>query len=895
MIKKINLFESEAKLLKIIEIRAIRGPNYFSRHPVIFMQLDIQELETKPTDMVPDFKDNMAKIMPSLYEHKCSPGRVGGFFERLISGTWASHVVEHVALELQCLAGHEVAFGKTFSTHEFGIYNLVYRYQDEKTGLRAGEMSVDIVEKLFEGKITNVQPLIIELKKIAESSLLGPSTQSIVNEATSRGIPHIRLNQASYVQLGQGIHQRRIQATMMDNTSIIGVEIADDKERTKKLLSSMGIPVPEGLSAETVDEALKVAETIGYPVVVKPLIGNHGRGITVNVTNDKELLVAFRIASEICETSIVEKYINGFDFRMLVINGKFVAAALREPAFVIGNGKDSIQQLIDEINKDPERGIGHEKNLTQITVDYMTERLLDIQKLTLKSILADGEKIYIKSAANLSAGGTALDVTENVHPLNRLMAERISQIVGLNVIGIDIIADSLEKPLENEFSGVVEVNAAPGLRMHLNPTKGNPRNIAAHIVDMLFPTGVNHSVPIVAVTGTNGKTTTTRLISHILGFNGSFVGMTSTDGVIINNIPILKGDYSGPEGALKVMMDSTINQAVLEVARGGILRRGLGFKECDVGVLLNISSDHLGEGGINTLEELARLKSTVTEAVKTSGYAIFNADDPLVLSCVNKTKGCPILFSRDLENQALKTNFEKGNLNVTIKDDNIIIQKKGSTSIVANVIEIPITFDGKAGFNVENVMAAVGATAALGLSTEQIRAGLVSFSPSVGQLPGRMNVIDMGNFKVIVDYGHNIGAINSTGDFIKGLMPGRKIRMVHGVGNRRKDDIFEFAVVLSKYYDHIVICDADPRERKAGETARIVKHGLLKGGFNPDMITLVLDEKEATEVSLKMARPGDLVVLQADNIIQVTKDVLDFKTKLAGVELNKRVKLYDLV
>jgi cyanophycin synthetase len=877
-IKKVNLVGSEVKLMKIIEMRALRGPNYYSRLPVIFMQLDIQELETKPTDMVPDFKDNLARMMPSLYEHKCSPGRVGGFFERLISGTWASHVVEHVAIELQCLAGHEVAFGKTFGTHEFGIYNLVYRYLDEKTGLRAGEMSVDLVENLFKGKITNVQPLITELKKVAESSQLGPSTQSIVTEAISRGIPYIRLNDASYVQLGQGIFQRRIQATMMDNTSAIGVEIADDKERTKKLLSSMGIPVPEGHSVKTVDEAIRVAEMIGYPVVVKPLIGNHGRGVTVNVKNAEELLVAFQISSGIHETSIVEKYINGFDFRILVIDGKFVAAALREPAFVIGNGKDSIQQLIDEINKDPERGIDHEKSLTKITIDYMTERLLDIQKLTLKSILADGEKLYIKSTANLSSGGTAKDVTENVHPLNRLMAERISRIVGLNVIGIDIIADSLEKPLEMEFSGVVEVNAAPGFRMHLNPTIGSPRNIATHIVDMLFPPGVKYSIPIVAVTGTNGKTTTTRLISHILGFNGSVVGMASTDGVYIDNIPILKGDYSGPEGALKVMMDSTINQAVFEVARGGILRRGLGFKECDVGVLLNVSSDHLGEGGIDTLEELTRLKSTVTEAVKTTGYAIFNADDPLVLSCIDKTKGRTILFSRDLENQTLKSNIENGNLNVTIKDGNIIIQRKGSAQIVANLIEIPVTFDGKAGFNIENVMAAVGATAALGLNAEQIREGLINFSPSIGQLPGRMNVIDMGDFKVIVDYGHNIGAINATGDFIKGLMPGRKIRMAHGVGNRRTDDIIEFAFVLSKYYDHIVLCDSDPRDRKIGETARIVEQGLLNSGFKPDMITLVLDEKEATIVSLKMARQGDLVVLQADNIVQVIKDVLDFKT-----------------
>ncbi|MEN1758877.1 cyanophycin synthetase [Anoxynatronum sibiricum] len=866
--------------MKILEMRAIRGPNYYSRHPVILMQLDIEGLETKPTDMIPGFKDNIARMMPSLQEHKCSPGKVGGFYERLVRGTWAGHVVEHVALELQCLAGHEVAFGKTFDTNETGIYNLVYRYLDYKTGLRAGEMAVELVEKLFRGVTTDVQPLIIELKQIAASSLLGPSTQSIVNEATRRGISHFRLNEDNYVQLGQGVYQRRIQATMMDNTSALGVEIADDKESTKQLLSSMGIPVPKGRSVQTADEAMKAVEDIGFPVVVKPLIGNHGRGITVNVTNAAELLVAYGIAGEVCETVLVEKYLEGFDFRILVIDGKFVAAALREPAYVIGNGKNTIRQLIDEVNKDPNRGIGHERNLTRITADSMTERLLAVKQLTLESILAEGEKRYVKSTANLSAGGTALDVTDHVHPLNQLMAQRISQIIGLNVIGIDIIADSLEKPLHNDSSGVVEVNAAPGFRMHLNPTRGTPRDISAHIVDMLFPPGTPHAVPIVAVTGTNGKTTTTRLISHILGLNGSTVGMTSTDAVIIDNIPILTGDYSGPEGARKVMMDATIDLAVLEVARGGILRRGLGYTESDVGVLLNISSDHLGEGGIDTLEDLTRLKSTVTEAVKPTGHAVFNADDPRVLSCLEKTKGHPILFSRDPEHPALKTNYDGGNLNVTVKEGNFIIQKKGWMSTVASVVEIPITFDGNAGFNIENVMAAIAATAALGLNEVQIRAGLVSFSPSIGQSPGRMNVIDMGEFKVVVDYGHNIGAINATGDFIKGLMPGRKIRMASGVGNRRQEDILAFGRALAMYYDHIVLCDSDPRGRTVGETAQIVNEGLLEGGFTPEMVTLVTDEKEATKVSLEMAKPGDLVVLQADNIAQVIKDVLAHKAKL---------------
>lgn len=866
--------------MEIIEMRALRGPNYYKNEPVILMKLDLHELEIKPTDMVPDFKENIALMMPSLYEHRCSPGRIGGFYQRLERGTWAGHVVEHVALELQCLAGHEVAFGRTFSTDESGVYKVLYRYLDENTGLRAGEMAVDIVEKLFKGIITDVQPLISELKRISESTMLGPSTQSIVNEATKRGIGHIRLDEESYVQLGQGKYQRRIQATIMDNTSALGVEIADDKARTKSLLSSMGIPVTEGQVVHTAKEALKAAEIIGYPVVVKPLIGNHGRGITINIIDPSELLTAFKIAGKIHKTSIVEKYLDGFDFRIIVIDGKFVAAARREPAFVIGNGKDTIQHLIEEINKDPERGIDHEKNLTQITIDYMTKRLLATQDLTLKSVLIEGQKIYVKSAANLSAGGTAKDVTDTVHPKNRLLAERISRIVDLNVMGIDIIADTLESPLRSGISGVIEVNAAPGLRMHLNPTKGNKRNIALHVVDMLFPPGSKHSVPIVAITGTNGKTTTTRLIAHILGFNGSIVGMTSTDAVIIDNIPIIKGDYSGPEGALKVMKDSSIDYAVLEVARGGILRRGLGFTESDVGVLLNISSDHLGEGGITTLEELAQLKSTVIQAVKSSGYAVFNADDPLVIGCLNKTKACPVLFSKDYKNKELKFNYEKGNMNVTLVDGTIIVQKQGKNLKVANVKKIPITFNGKAEFNIENVLAAVSVSIALGINIVQIRKGLMSFNPSIDQSPGRMNLIDMGDFKVLIDYGHNPGAIVATGDFIRSLMPGSKIRMASGVGNRKGENILEFGVSLATYYDHIILCDADPRERKIGVTAKIVKQGLIKGGFTKDMITVVLDERGATQVALEMARKGDLVVLQVDNIDQVIIDVLDYQSKI---------------
>ena len=867
--------------MRIMEMRALRGPNFYSRAPVIFMKLDIGALEDSPTDVVSGLRENIETMMPTLVEHNCSPGRTGGFFERVERGTWAGHVVEHIAIELQCLAKAEVSFGKSFTTDTRGVYNIVYRYRDEKVGLRAGAFAVRIVEDLFQGEITDVRPLVSALMRVGELGVYGPSTRSIVNEAERRGIPHFRLNASSYVQLGHGRHQRRIQATVMDDTSALGVEIADDKERTKEMLSAMGIPVPEGRAVRNLADALRKAHVIGYPVVAKPLIGNHGRGITTKINNDQELEIAFRIANGFWEKILIEQHLEGHDYRILVVNGKFVAAALREPAHIIGNGTNTIRELIHELNTDVQRGFGHQKNLTQIEIDDLTEGFLAKSQRSLESIPSEGEKVLLTCTANLSTGGSALDVTDEVHPSIRSMAERIARIIGLNVMGIDLVAPSLRDPLCKGAAGVLEVNAAPGFRMHLNPSQGTPRNIAAHVVDMLFPPGSTHSVPIVAVTGTNGKTTTVRLISHILTVNGSEVGMASTDGVVIHDLPIVEGDYSGPEGAKIVLMDATIDHAVLEVARGGIIRRGLGFTESDVGVLLNISADHLGEGDINTEEELARLKSTVIETVKPTGYAVLNADDPLVLVHQHTARKAKIiLFSLNPDHESLSKNLKPGHMNVIVQDEVVKIQRKEGTSAVAKVAELPITFGGQALFNVENVLAAVAATSALGLTERQIRAGLVSFTSSIDQSPGRMNMIEMGSFKAIIDYGHNKGAIKATGDFIQGLAPGRKIRMAAGTGNRRDEDIVEFGLSLSHYYDHVVLTDADPRNRRPGVTVQLMLQGLTEGGFTPDMITIVLDERQATRAALDMAGPGDLVILQADDVGQVIRDVLDYKESI---------------
>ncbi|MFC2166404.1 cyanophycin synthetase [Acidobacteriota bacterium] len=863
--------------MKILEIRALRGANYYSRYPVIYMQVDLGKLEDTPSDTVPGFRARIEKILPSLVEHRCSLGHRGGFFERLDRGTWAGHIAEHVALELQCLAQMEVGFGKTHDTDNSGIYNVIYRYRDEEAGIEAGKYAVEIVNRLFKNQEIEILPIIERLKEIRENNLLGPSTQSIVSEAKKRGIPVIRLNNESYVQLGFGIHQRRFQATIIDSTSAIGVEIADDKKRTKELLSRMGIPVPEGFAVDTLPEALEAAERIGYPIVIKPISGNHGRGITPNISTPEDLEISFHYAKKFSEELVVEKYLSGADYRFLVINGKFTAAARREPAFIVGDGTSTVQQLIDKINLDPNRGFGHEKILTRIKIDYMTERLLKQKHLTPQSIIPNDEKLYIKSTANLSAGGIAIDVTDEVHPMIKSISERISQIIGLNVIGIDLITTDHKIPLSENNGGIIEVNAAPGFRMHVSPFEGIPRNVEGAVVDMLFPPGSKHDIPIVAVTGTNGKTTTIRLISHILGLNGKNVGMTSTDGIIIGNHTIMEGDYSGPEGAKIVLMDASIDHAVLEVARGGIIRRGLGFEESDVAVITNITKDHLGEGGINTLADLTKLKGTLVETVKPNGCAVLNADDELVLTLKEQTKGQVILFSLDPNNPELLKHSVDGNVIVTLIDGSLIIQKGSLVSTVAKVTEIPLTFGGNALFNVSNTLAAVAATSALGLDEKQIRAGVISFSPSIGQSPGRMNIIDMGTFKVMIDYSHNIGAVKAIGQMLPFVAPGKKIRMAVGTGNRRTQDIIDFGESLAEFYDHIVISDTDPRDRTPGETCELVQEGLLKAGYSKENIDIIINGREATQKALKMASDGDIVVLQADDIQQVIQDVLDFK------------------
>ena len=868
--------------MKILEHRALRGPNRYSRYPTIFMLLDIGEFEDQPSNTLPGFTDRLITLVPSLSGHGCSVGGPGGFIQRLRKGTWAGHVVEHIALELQCLAGMEVGFGKTYDTSTPGIYKVVYRYRVESVGLFAGREAVALVEATAQKRPFEIDAIVTQLKELREKDRLGPSTRSIVEEAKQRGIPALRLNGVSFVQLGYGSKQHRIQATMSDRTSALAVEIADEKFRTKELLRRAGIPVPAGAITETLGEAARAAETLGYPVAVKPEIGNHGRGITACVSGAEELEIAFASASRMCDSVIVEKSLTGLDFRVLVINGNLVAAALRESAYVVGDGTSSIRQLIDEVNNDPRRGIGHERVLTAIVVDDMTGRLLSSRGYHVDDVLSAKEKLYLKSTANLSTGGTARDVTDEVHQDVRLMCERVARIVGMDCIGIDIVAPGLDQSLTPGSAGIVEVNAAPGFRMHLDPTEGRRRNVAKPFVDMLFPSDESFDVPIVAVTGTNGKTTTAKLVAHALKYSGYMVGFAGTTGVEIDGVAVVAGDYSGPEGSAIVLREPTVDHAVLEVARGGIIRRGLGFDSCSVGVLLNVAEDHIGIDGVDDLEELALVKSTVIEVVRDTGVSVLNADDPNVIGLKERAGGQVVWFSLDPENETIAEHLNSGGTAVVVQDGDVVIHSSEPSVRILSVLEAPITLSGVATFNIANVLAAVGTLHGLGIPVDMIRNGISTFHPSATQNPGRMNLIDFITFKVIVDYGHNVPAVQAMGSALPGITKGRRIVVAHGTGNRLDEHIKMFGAALGDVYDHLIVTDADQRHRSPGETSDLVRAGALENGCGEDRVEIVNDPIKAIDRAFSLVQAGDLIVVQVDEVKPILKRVMEHFDRMAG-------------
>ncbi|CCI09536.1 cyanophycin synthetase [Microcystis aeruginosa] len=861
--------------MKILRNQTLRGPNYWSirRDKLIVMRLDLEDLAEKPSNEIPGFYEGLIDVLPSLVEHYCSPGYRGGFFERVRTGTYMGHIIEHIALELQELAGTPVGFGRTRSTSTPGVYNVVFEYVEEQAGRYAGRAAVRLCQSIVDTGTYPKQELaqdLADLRDLCNNASLGPSTETIVKEAQARNIPWLLLSARAMVQLGYGVHQKRIQATLSSFSGILAVELACDKEGTKTILKDGGIPVPRGTVIQYLDELSAAIEEVGgFPIVIKPLDGNHGRGISIDVKTQQEAEEAYDLASAASKTRsvIVERYYKGSDHRILVINGKVAAVAERIPAHVVGDGRSTIEELIEITNQDPNRGDGHANVLTKITIDKTALNVLEKQGYELTSILAHGEIAYLRATANLSTGGIAVDRTDEIHPENVWIAQRVAKLIGLDIAGIDVVTEDIRKPLKEVDGVIVEVNAAPGFRMHVAPSRGLPRNIAAPVIDMLFPPGTPSRVPILAITGTNGKTTTSRLISHICRQTGKVVGFTTTDGVYIDDYLVEKGDNTGPYSASMILKDPTVEIAVLETARGGILRSGLAFNQCDVGVVLNVAADHLGIGDIDTIEQMAKVKSVVAEVVSAEGYAVLNADDPLTVSMAEKVKGRVAYFSMSPDNPIIHDHIRRGGMAAIYENGYLSILEGEWTLRIEEAVNIPVTMQGMAPFMIANALAACLATFVHGIDIELIRQGVRTFKPSVAQTPGRMNLFDLGHHHALIDYAHNPAGYEAVGGFV-GNWSGEKVGVVGGPGDRRDDDLILLGKLSALMFDRIIVKeDNDTRGRRRGEVADLILRGISEenGSLRPEVI---LDETEALEKALSTVSEGGLVVIFPESVTQ---------------------------
>ena len=878
--------------MRIVERSVYVGPNLYAHFPVIRLDLDLGALEEWPTSRLgPAFVEPLLAALPGLREHGCSYGEPGGFVRRMTEeeGTWLGHVLEHVAIELQCAAGEKVTFGKTRGSGPAGHYHVVYEYEQEEVGLEAGSLALRLLQSLLPAE---VRPAGAEefdwpgerdgFIRYAQRRDLGPSTASLVHAAEARGIPWIRLNQQSLIQFGHGRWQQRIQATITGRTPHIAVELASDKEETNRILSALGLPVPKQRLVTSEDEAARQAERVGYPVVVKPYNANHGRGVAIGLNRSDEVRRAFHEAQQHSRSVIIESFIRGDDHRMLVVNGTLVAVSRREPGHVVGDGRQSVAQLVEQANQDPRRGIGHEKVLTRLELDAQADRLLGAKGWTRETVPAAGEKVYLRSTGNLSTGGTATDVTDVVHPDNVEMAVRAVQAIGLDVGGVDFLTTDITETYKESGGAICEVNAAPGFRMHSSPSDGRPREVAGPVLEMLFPPGTPATIPVAAITGTNGKTTTARMVAHIQKLAGRTVGLTTTDGVYIDGQRTVEGDMTGPVATRMVLMDPAVDTAVLEVARGGLLRAGMGVRHCDVGAVLNVQSDHLGLKGVETLEELARVKRVVVEVARDT--AVLNADDPLCLRMADYTEAKTICYvTMRPDHPLVRQHITAGGRGVVLesgmKGEMITLYDKGAHIPLLWTHLIPATLEGRAVHNVQNAMFAAAVAFSLGTRLEDIRHGLRTFDTSFFQAPGRMNVYDEHPFKVILDYGHNPSAVALMCQLARRLeVTGRRIVVLAAPGDRRDEDVRDIARAAAGHFDRYVLRRDDSlRGRKPGEIPALLRATLLEAGVPADAMDLVPDEREATDHALRLAGPGDLLVVFGDALKRTWKQIISFR------------------
>ncbi|HUF28546.1 MAG TPA: cyanophycin synthetase [Gemmatimonadaceae bacterium] len=860
--------EVDATELHVTRIRALRGPNFWRLAPVIACDVRLGALEQRTSADLPGFTDRLLSLLPTLEEHPCTRDAAGGFVERLREGTHIPHILEHVAIELQTLAGNDVSFGRIVASGDPGVWWVIVAYDEEDVGLRSMREAVRLVRACISGDPFDIRALVSELQTLYQDVRLGPSTAAIVEEAVRRGIPVRRLNSRSLVQLGLGKNLRRIQATMSDFTSAIGVEIAQNKDDTKRVLENIGLPVPRGAVAASVEDAVDIAAEIGHPVVLKPLDANQGRGISPRLDDEAAIRNAWELTARVSNRVVVERFIDGRDHRVLVVDGRVVAAAERVPAEVIGDGEHSIRELIAIANADPRRGVGHTNLLTRISCDDETVEFLSRSGLELDSVAEAGRPVTLRATANLSTGGTAIDRTDEVHPDNITACEMAAGVVGLDIAGIDIVTPDISVPFRENGAVIIEVNAAPGVRMHTHPAVGKPRNVGAPVLDMLYPPGTEATIPVIAVTGTNGKTTTTRLIAHLFRHTGKAVGFTTTDGLYLQNRLVMEGDMTGPFSANIILSNPTVDVAVLETARGGILRAGLGFDECDVGVVLNVSADHLGLRGIHTLEQLAAVKSVVPAVVKREGHAVLNGDDPLVAAMSERSPADIVFFSATSEggNHTVDDHIARGGIAARIEESTFVIRRGRLRIPIAEVREVPLMLGGAARFQRDNVLAAIATAYVQGMRYDDIRAGLLSFFPSPALTPGRLNVLRVGAGRVVVDYAHNPAAVAGLVEFVGSLPARRRIGVITAPGDRRDEDLRAIGRVAAVLDRFIVKEDDDRRGRRAGEIAGLIIEGLHEGGVTNDRIEVVRDELAAVDRATAEIEEGDIVIVLADDV-----------------------------
>jgi cyanophycin synthetase len=853
--------------LRITRLRALRGPNYWRLAPVIACDLSPGRLDSLTSAAIPGFAERLERALPTLSSHPCSRDRESGFLERLREGTGWAHVLEHVGLELQTLAGSDVSFGRVVPSEIDLSWWVILAYEEEAVGLEAVRRGVDLIRTCIGGGEPDVARMVADLAELRAAVRMGPSTAVIVEEARRRGIPVRRLNTGSLVQLGLGRGLRRIRATATDATSIIASDIAQDKDLTKRVLQNIGLAVPAGAVARNLERATDIAREIGYPVMLKPLEGSQGRGISPSLRTEAELAAAWGQAERF-GTMVVERYVEGRDHRVLVVNGKVVAVAERVPAHVVGDGAASIRELVERVNRDPRRGSGHGNVLTALPLDRHTEEVLDRQGLALDSVPAAGRRVLLRATANLSTGGTSIDRTDEIHPDNVTACEMAAGVVGLDIAGLDVLTPDISVPFEENGAVIIEINAAPGIRMHEHPSEGLPRHVAAAILDMLFPAGVRPTIPVIAVTGTNGKTTTTRLIAHLFRATGRTVGFTTTDGVYLQNRLVVRGDMTGPFAANVLLSNPTVEVAVLETARGGILRAGLGFDECDVGIVLNVAGDHLGLHGIRTMDQLAEVKAVVPSVVKRRGTAVLNADDPRVAAMAERTRGDVVYFTAAPEggNPIVETHLETGGTAACIEQGEFVVRRGRLCIPIAAVHEVPLTVEGLARFQYGNVLAAIAATFVQGMRYEDIRAGLLSFFPSPALTPGRLNLMRVRGGTVLVDYAHNPRAVEGLMEVAMGLDARRRIGVLAAPGDRRDADVREVGRLCARLDRIILKEDDDRRGRAPGEVARLLEQGLVEGGLPRERIETVFAEQEAVVRALGAMQDGDLIVVLAEDV-----------------------------